>query len=72
MIIPVHLYGQSADMDEVLIFAKKYNLKILEDAAQGVGVRFNNQHTGTYGDMGILSYYGNKTINTGEGGIIVT
>jgi perosamine synthetase len=72
MIIPVHLYGQSADMDEVLIFAKKYNLKILEDAAQGVGVRFNNQHTGTYGDMGILSYYGNKTITTGEGGIIVT
>jgi perosamine synthetase len=72
VIIPVHLYGQSADMDEVLIFAKKHNLKILEDAAQGVGVKFNNRHTGTYGDIGILSYYGNKTITTGEGGIILT
>lgn len=72
VIIPVHLYGQSADMDEVLNFAKKYNLKVLEDAAQGVGVKFKGQHTGTFGDMGILSYYGNKTITCGEGGIILT
>ena len=71
-IIPVHLYGQSADMDEILYFAKTNNLKILEDAAQGVGVRFNGKHTGTFGEVGVLSYYGNKTITCGEGGIILT
>jgi perosamine synthetase len=72
VIIPVHLYGQSADMDEVLSFSKKYDLKVLEDAAQGVGVKFNGKHTGTFGDIGILSYYGNKTITCGEGGIVLT
>jgi len=71
-IIPVHLYGQSADMDEIMAFSKKYGLKVLEDAAQGVGVKFNDKHTGTFGDIGILSYYGNKTITCGEGGIILT
>jgi len=71
-IIPVHLYGQSADMDEVISFARKHDLKVIEDAAQGVGVRFNGRHTGTFGEMGILSYYGNKTITTGEGGMILT
>jgi perosamine synthetase len=59
-------------MNEVLNFSKKYNLKVLEDAAQGVGVKFNGKHTGTFGDIGILSYYGNKTMTTGEGGIILT
>ena len=72
VIIPVHLYGQSADMDEVMEFAKKHGLKVLEDAAQGVGVKFNNKHTGTFGDIGILSYYGNKTITCGEGGVVLT
>jgi perosamine synthetase len=71
-IIPVHLYGQSADMEEVLIFSKKNNLRVLEDAAQGVGVKFNGQHAGTFGDMGVLSYYGNKTITCGEGGVVLT
>jgi len=72
VIIPVHLYGQSADMNEVLSFAREYNLKVLEDAAQGVGVKFNGKHTGTFGDIGILSYYGNKTITCGEGGVVLT
>jgi len=71
-IIPVHLYGQSADMDQVMSLAKEFDLKVLEDAAQGVGVSFNNKHTGTFGDIGILSYYGNKTITCGEGGIVLT
>ena len=71
-LMPVHLYGQSADMDEVMTFAKTFNLKVIEDAAQGVGVEFKGQHTGTFGDMGILSYYGNKTITCGEGGIVLT
>ena len=71
-IIPVHLYGQSADMDKINSIAAKYNLKVIEDAAQGVGVRFDGKHTGTLGDMGILSFYGNKTITCGEGGVILT
>lgn len=71
-IIPVHLYGQSADMDKIMAFAKKYGLTVIEDAAQGVGVSFNGKHVGTFGEMGILSYYGNKTITCGEGGIILT
>ena len=71
-IIPVHLYGQSADMDAVQTFAETHSLKVIEDAAQGVGVRFKGRHTGTFGKMGILSYYGNKTITCGEGGIVLT
>lgn len=72
VIIPVHLYGNSAKILEILEIAKKHNLKILEDAAQGVGVLYNSQHVGTFGDCGILSYYGNKTITCGEGGIVLT
>jgi len=71
-IIPVHLYGQSADMDAVQAFAATHSLKVIEDAAQGVGVRFKERHTGTFGDCGILSFYGNKTITCGEGGVILT
>jgi len=71
-IMPVHLYGQSADMPEVMEIAKEHNLMVIEDAAQGVGVRFNDKHTGTFGEMGILSFYGNKTITCGEGGVILT
>ena len=51
---------------------KNYNLKVLEDAAQGVGVFLNDKHVGTFGDCGILSYYGNKTITCGEGGVVLT
>ena len=71
-VMPVHLYGQAADMYAVMEFAKKHNLKVVEDAAQGVGVKFNGQHVGTFGDLGILSYYGNKTITCGEGGVVLT
>ncbi|HEY2380154.1 MAG TPA: DegT/DnrJ/EryC1/StrS family aminotransferase [Terriglobia bacterium] len=71
-IMPVHLYGQAADMDALGKLAAQRGLRIIEDAAQGVGVRFNGRHVGTFGDMGILSYYGNKTITCGEGGVILT
>ena len=71
-IMPVHLYGISADMLKVKSFAKYHNIKIIEDAAQGVGVKFNNKHVGTFGDCGVLSYYGNKTITCGEGGMVLT
>ena len=71
-IMPVHLYGQSSDMDSVCAFAKKHNIKIIEDAAQGVGVLYKGKHVGTFGDLGILSFYGNKTITCGEGGVVLT
>ncbi|MEQ9549503.1 MAG: DegT/DnrJ/EryC1/StrS family aminotransferase [Coleofasciculus sp. G3-WIS-01] len=71
-IMPVHLYGQSADMDAVLTFANRFELKVIEDAAQAIGVEFNNRHVGYYGDAGAFSFYGNKTITCGEGGIILT
>jgi perosamine synthetase len=71
-LLPVHLYGQSADMIGVMRLARQYNLKVIEDAAQGVGVSFRGKHVGTFGDFGVLSYYGNKTITCGEGGIVLT
>lgn len=71
-IIPVHLYGQTSDMDAVSNFANKYGLKIIEDAAQAIGVEFNGQHVGYFGEAGAISLYGNKTITCGEGGIIIT
>ena len=71
-IMPVHLYGQSANMERVMELAECHGIAVLEDAAQGVGVRFNGRHVGTFGDAGILSYYGNKTITCGEGGIVLT
>jgi perosamine synthetase len=71
-IMPVHLYGQSAEMPEVMVFAQRHGLQVLEDAAEAIGVRYEGRHVGTFGDMGILSYYGNKTITCGEGGIVLT
>lgn len=71
-IMPVHIYGQACDMDPIIRLAKKYNLKIVEDAAQGYGVFYNNKHTGVIGDVGIISFFADKTITTGEGAIILT
>lgn len=71
-IMPVHLYGQSAKMEEIMSFARANNLMVIEDAAQGVGVKYKGTHVGTFGDCGMLSFYGNKTITCGEGGIVLT
>lgn len=71
-IMPVHIYGQSADLEAVLAFSKKFDLKVIEDAAQAIGVEFNERHVGYHGDVGAFSFYGNKTITCGEGGIILT
>jgi perosamine synthetase len=71
-IIPVHLYGHPANMDRILEIAKKYNLIVIEDAAESHGAEFNKKLTGTIGDVGVFSFYGNKVITTGEGGMIVT
>ena len=71
-IIPVHLYGYSCKIDKIIEIAKNHKIKVIEDAAQGVGVHFKDKHVGTFGEIGVLSYYGNKTITSAEGGMILT
>ena len=71
-IMPVHLYGQAVNMDPILEIAKKYKLKIIEDAAQGYGVYYKGKHTGTIGDIGMISFFADKTVTTGEGAVILT
>jgi len=71
-IIPVHLYGQVCDMDSIMDLAKQYNLKIVEDCAEAHGAMFKGKKVGSFGDIGCFSFYGNKVITTGEGGMCVT
>jgi perosamine synthetase len=71
-IMPVHLYGNSCDLDEIKKLKRKKNFFIIEDAAQAVGVKYKGKHVGSIGDVGGFSFYGNKLITTGEGGMIVT
>lgn len=71
-ILPVHLFGLSANMDPILKIAKDYNLWIVEDAACGFGAKYKNQHVGTFGNTGCFSFHPRKSITTGEGGMITT
>ena len=71
-IIAPHIYGLPIDMDPLLKIAKKYKLKVLEDAAEVLGLRYKNKECGSFGDVSIFSFYANKHITTGEGGMIVT
>lgn len=71
-IIPVHLFGLAADMTVINNIAKKYNLKVVEDAACGFGSRYHKQHVGTFGNTGCFSFHPRKAITTGEGGMITT
>jgi perosamine synthetase len=71
-IVVVHMYGLPVDMDPVLELAKRYNLKIIEDAAEMHGQTYNGKMCGSFGDVSIFSFYPNKHITTGEGGMIVT
>tara|TARA_R110002033_G_scaffold9971_2_gene32715 strand:+ start:39026 stop:40450 length:1425 start_codon:yes stop_codon:yes gene_type:complete len=71
-IIPVHLYGQVCDMTAIMRIAKKYNLKVIEDCAEAHGAMFKEKKVGSIGDIGCFSFYGNKIITTGEGGICIT
>lgn len=71
-IMPVHLYGHPCQMDEINRIAKKYNLYVIEDAAEAIGSEYKNNKVGSIGDVGCFSFYGNKTITTGEGGMITT
>jgi perosamine synthetase len=71
-IIPVHLYGHPANMDPILEVAACHSLAVVEDAAEAHGARYKGSRVGGIGDIGIFSFYGNKIITTGEGGIVVT
>lgn len=70
-IIPVHLYGMPAKMTEIMEIATKYNMPILEDAAEALGSQLNGQKCGTFGQFGALSFNGNKMITTSGGGALV-
>jgi dTDP-4-amino-4,6-dideoxygalactose transaminase len=72
-VIPVHLYGQPADMDSILEIAKKYDLKVVEDAAQAHGAEYKGRPIGSIGDVGCFSFYPGKNLGAyGDGGAIVT
>ena len=70
-IIPVHLYGQPCDMASLRQLADKYDLSLIEDSAEALGSTYQGRPVGTYGDASIFSFFGNKTITTGEGGIVL-
>lgn len=71
-IIPVHLFGLAANMDEIMSLASKHKLKVLEDAACAIGTKYRSKHVGTIGEMGAVSFHPRKAITTGEGGMIFT
>ncbi|MDG2521279.1 DegT/DnrJ/EryC1/StrS family aminotransferase [Caulobacter segnis] len=71
-IMPVHLYGHPAEMDSINAIAKKHNLFVIEDAAEAVGAQYKGRMTGSLGDVGVFSFFGNKIITTGEGGMVTT
>lgn len=69
-IMPVHLFGLSADMDPILALSKKYELWVVEDAACGFGAKYKGLHVGSFGDVGVFSFHPRKAITTGEGGMV--
>lgn len=69
-ILVVHLFGHPVDMDPVLAIAKKHNLKVIEDCAEAHGATYKGRKVGSLGDIGCFSFYANKIITTGEGGMI--
>lgn len=71
-IMAVHIYGLTVDMDLVLDLAKKYDLFVIEDAAEVIGQTYNENPCGSFGDISVFSFYPNKHITTGEGGMVLT
>ncbi|HAF61977.1 MAG TPA: aminotransferase DegT, partial [Anaerolineaceae bacterium] len=71
-IMPVHIYGHPVDMDPVMELAEKYDLKVIEDAAEVHGALYKGRKAGSIGNVGSFSFYANKIITTGEGGMVVT
>ena len=71
-VIPVHVYGNLCEMDQIIEIASLNNIMVLEDAAEGLGSEYHGKKAGSIGDVGVFSFHGTKTVSTGEGGIIVT
>ena len=72
VIMPVHIYGHPCDMQKIIKIARRYNLFVVEDAAEAHGAEYNGKKMGEIGDAGCFSFYGNKIITCGEGGMVVT
>lgn len=71
-IMVVHLYGHSCEMEAIMKIAKENNLFVIEDCAEAIGSKYKGKHVGTFGDVATFSFFGNKTITCGEGGMVVT
>ncbi|MBK9451647.1 MAG: DegT/DnrJ/EryC1/StrS family aminotransferase [Bacteroidetes bacterium] len=71
-ILPVHVFGESADMDPIMDIAKRHGLRVIEDACEAIQATYKGKMTGTFGDVAVYGFYPNKQITTGEGGMIVT
>jgi perosamine synthetase len=71
-IMAVHLYGHPCDMDQLTSICKEFDLFLIEDCAEAIGSKYKGKHVGTFGDIATFSFFGNKTITTGEGGMVVT
>ncbi len=71
-VLVVHLYGFAAEMDRILEIAREHKLFVIEDCAQALGVTYKNRHVGTFADFGMLSFFADKTMTTGEGGMLIT
>ncbi len=70
--VPMHSFGHPCKIDEIIEVCNKYHIPVVEDSAESLGSYYKEQHTGTFGKLGILSFNGNKTITTGGGGMILT
>lgn len=70
--VPVHIFGHPCRIDEIVEICNKWNIEVVEDAAESIGSFYIDNHTGTFGKCGILSFNGNKTITTGGGGMLIT
>ena len=71
-ILPIHAFGQPADMDPINTVAREYDLAVIEDACEAVGAEYKGRRVGTLGDVAVFAFYPNKQVTTGEGGMIVT
>ncbi|MFH1216577.1 MAG: LegC family aminotransferase [Pseudomonadota bacterium] len=70
--VPMHTFGHPCRIDKLVMICRRHHIKLVEDAAESLGSRYKDRHTGTFGDVGIFSFNGNKTITCGGGGVIVT
>jgi aminotransferase in exopolysaccharide biosynthesis len=70
--VPMHTFGHPVRIDEIIEICQKYNIPVIEDAAEALGSFYKGQHAGTFGELGILSFNGNKPVTTGGGGMIIT